>query len=103
MIRYLFKLRYLLSPRFFRREFDDEVDAHIAMLAERFQAQGMPREKAWQAAHRQFGNLTGLKEEQHQMQTFMWLDARSGAIYATASALWPGTRYSRPWPSSPSP
>ena len=33
------KLRYLLTARQSRRKFDDEVDDHILLPAERFQAQ----------------------------------------------------------------
>src|ERR1700691_1888406 len=65
-----------------RREFDDEIDAHIAMLAERSVARGMPREEALQAARRQFGNLTSLKETRNEMQTYVWLET-----------LWQDLRY----------
>jgi predicted permease len=56
------------------RQFDDEIEAHIDLLAERFQARGMTPEQALQAARRQFGNLACLKEDRKEMQTLMWLE-----------------------------
>jgi hypothetical protein len=56
--RTLSKLRHLLAPQGSDRDFDDEIDAHLAMLAGRFRAQGMTDEGAWRAARRQFGNST---------------------------------------------
>jgi macrolide transport system ATP-binding/permease protein len=40
-------------------DFDDEVQAHLQLLVDRFLAQGMSREDAAAAARRQFGNTTG--------------------------------------------
>jgi predicted permease len=68
------KLRYLLLSRRTRREFDDEINAHIEMLTERFLAQGMTHEDARNAARRQLGNLTSIKETRNDMQTWPWLD-----------------------------
>ena len=78
------KLRYALTARHTRQEFDREADDHIAMLADRFRTQGMSEEEARQAARRQFGNLTTLKDDRHDMQTSvyletLWQDLRYGA------------------------
>ena len=65
-----------------RDEFDAEVDAHIAMLAERFEARGMKRDEAISAARRQFGNVTALKERRNEMRPGVWLET-----------LWQDLRY----------
>ena len=70
--RVVSKLRYLLTGRRPRQEFEQEVEDHIALLAERCRARGMSRAEASQAARRQFGNLTNLKETRHDMQTTIW-------------------------------
>jgi predicted permease len=68
------KFRYLLQSRRAVRDFDEEVEGHIAMLAERLTARGMPRADALSAARRQFGNRTSLAETHNDMQTFVWLE-----------------------------
>lgn len=65
------------------RGLDQEVEAHLAMLAERFQRRGMPPEEARQAARRQFGNIPLLKETRRDMSPFasletLWQDIRFG-------------------------
>jgi predicted permease len=63
------------------RDFDQEVETHLTMLAERFLRQGMTPEEARQAARRQFGNTTLLKEARNDMNSFasletLWQDIR---------------------------
>ncbi len=65
-----------------RPEFDDEIESHIGLLAERFAAQGMTRAEALAAARRQFGNLTALQEAQNDMRKSRWLET-----------LWQDLRY----------
>jgi predicted permease len=72
--RALWKLRYALTAHRWRREFEQEVEAHIDLLADHFRADGMSEAEALQAARRQFGNLTTLKETQHEMQTSIWME-----------------------------
>jgi len=51
-------------------DFDEEVQAHLQLLAERFAAQGMSREDAAAAAaRRQFGNTTMLQEDRRELRT----------------------------------
>src|SRR5262252_3318290 len=64
-------------------EFDDEIQEHLQLLAEKFIAQGMSREKAAAAARCQFGNTTLLREDRRELQTFLsfealWQDLRYG-------------------------
>lgn len=44
--------------------FDEEIRGHLALLEQRYQAQGMNMREAARAARCQFGNVTGLKERQ---------------------------------------
>jgi hypothetical protein len=44
--------------------FDEEILIHIALLEQRYTAQGMSPREAARAARRQFGNVTALKERQ---------------------------------------
>jgi predicted permease len=62
----------LLGPFASRKrdsKFDQEVQSHLQMLADRFVAQGMPPEDAAAAARRQFGNTTLLEEERRELRT----------------------------------
>ncbi len=68
------KLRYLLTRSDANRDFDEELQAHLHLLAERYERQGMEKREAWNAARRQFGNGTSLKEARARMQTFQWLE-----------------------------
>ncbi|HKQ89969.1 MAG TPA: ABC transporter permease [Blastocatellia bacterium] len=78
------KLRGLFGDHRANREFDDEIEAHLRLLAERYIRQGMTEEEAAWAARRQFGNVTLLKEVSREMhgirliETFIQ-DLRYGA------------------------
>jgi putative ABC transport system permease protein len=56
------------------RDFDRELDAHLALLAERFAAQGMTPEEAARAARRQFGGVTQVKQERYESRGFAWIE-----------------------------
>ena len=75
------KLRGFLSERR-DAEFDGEIQEHLRLLAERFEAQGMTKREAAAAARRQFGNTTLLQEDHRELQTFPWI-----------GALWQDLRY----------
>ena len=74
------RLRGLLrGPR--RDEFDEEIQEHLRLLAERFVEQGVPWSEAVPAARRQFGNPTLLREDRRALQTLpsieaLWQDLR---------------------------
>lgn len=68
------KLRCLLTMKRSGQDFDEELEMHLQMLAERYVRQGMAPGDARNAARRQFGNSTSLKETRTQMQTFRWLE-----------------------------
>ena len=78
------KLRGLFGDRNADQELDDEIEAHLSLLTERYVRQGMPEDEAVLAARRQFGNFTLLKEVNREMlgirliETFIQ-DLRYGA------------------------
>lgn len=65
------------------REFDDEVQAHLLLLTERFVRQGLTQGDAAAAARRQFGNVSLLQEDRIEIRTVvsietLWRDLRYG-------------------------
>jgi predicted permease len=64
------KFRGLFGQGRADKNFEDEMQAHLELLAERFVAQGMTREDAAQAARRQFGNTTLLQQRQREGRGF---------------------------------
>ena len=78
------KLQALFSQGKGNREFDDELQAHLQMLTERYLRQGLLPEQARQAAHRQFGNSSLLEERIREARSFLslsagWRDVQFGA------------------------
>jgi predicted permease len=69
-IRFMKKLWILLSRRRFLNELDEEMAFHRAQAAQEFVAGGMTPQAAHQAAMRQFGNMTKLREQSHAAVTF---------------------------------
>jgi len=67
MIRILrSKLLSAFRQRFFDRDFDAEVETHLEMLFEENVRRGMGLDEARQVALRSMGNLTSIKEHQHE-------------------------------------
>jgi predicted permease len=56
------RLRGLFGDRRADRELDDEIEAHLRLLTERYVRQGMTEADAARVARRQFGNVTLLRE-----------------------------------------
>jgi predicted permease len=56
-------------------DFRAEVHEHLRLLTERYVRQGMTHEDAVHKARRQFGSITLLQEERHQMQTIPLLES----------------------------
>jgi predicted permease len=81
-VGWLFKLRCFFARHRSQREFHNELEAHIALLTERYAARGMTREQALEAAHRQFGNVALLKETRNEMSAYIWFET-----------LWQDLRY----------
>jgi putative ABC transport system permease protein len=55
-------------------DFEEEVQAHLQLLVDRFVAQGMSQEDAVAAARRQFGNTTLLQEDRRELRTLVSLE-----------------------------
>lgn len=67
-------------------DFDDEIREHLRLLTDRFVEQGMSREAAAVAAHRQFGNTVLLQEDRWALQTLpsveaLWRDVQYGVRF----------------------
>ncbi|MBO0862578.1 MAG: hypothetical protein J2P21_29575 [Chloracidobacterium sp.] len=56
------RLRGLFRDRSEPRELDDEIEAHLSLLTERYVRQGMSEDEAARTARRQFGDVTLLQE-----------------------------------------
>lgn len=69
-------------------EFDDEMQEHLQLLAERFRAHGMPREDAEAAARRQFGNTTLLEGDLRELQTLLSIEALWHDLRYALRTLW---------------
>ena len=66
------------------KDLEDEIQAHVQMLTERYIEQGMSPRNAAVAARRQFGNSDSLRERHHAQASFrtltiLWRDLRFGA------------------------
>ncbi len=68
------KLRGMFGDRRADQLFDDEIETHLRLLAERYVRQGMTEAEASQAARRQFGNITLLKEEHREMRGIRFVE-----------------------------
>ena len=68
--------------------FDDELQEHLRLLAERFMRQGMSREEAVTAARRQFGNTTLLQEDRRALQTLPSVEILSRDLRYAVRTLW---------------
>jgi predicted permease len=78
------RLSYALSRAQADRDFDEEVQVHMALLVERFTNSGMSPEAARRAAYRQFGHRTTIENERMDLMRFVqidavWRDVRVGA------------------------
>jgi PadR family transcriptional regulator len=68
------RLRGLFGDRRVDRELNDEIEAHLRLLTERYVRQGMTSAEAALAARRQFGNVTLLREEHRDMRGIRLID-----------------------------
>src|SRR5690349_2020318 len=81
-------------------DFSDEIEAHIALEADRLTVEGMPPAEARLIARRRFGNVTAARERFYDSHRSIWLDqllhdlrgacrilTKSPGLSATAVAL----------------
>jgi predicted permease len=81
---FIAKLKALFGQKRADGAFDEEMDTHLEMLAEKYEREGMSAKEAARAARRQFGNTTLLKQRQRESRTTMffsnvWRDVRYGS------------------------
>jgi predicted permease len=70
---FLAKLQALFRQRKGNHELEEELQAHLQLLTERFFDRGMARQEAVEAARRQFGNTTLLRQRHRELGTFLSL------------------------------
>lgn len=70
---FLAKMRGLLAQSKAGAELDEELETHLALLAERFAERGMSANEAAAAARRQLGNSTLLKQRHAEARGFLSL------------------------------
>src|SRR5215510_5553941 len=68
------RFRGLFGDRRAELELDEEIEAHLRLLTERYVRQGMTEAEAARAARRQFGNVTLLQEEHREIRGFRPID-----------------------------
>jgi hypothetical protein len=95
----LFRIRGSLGRRTFESEIDEEMEAHLASLAERYERRGLSPREARYAARRQFGGVTQMKNELRDRSRFRPLETvlqdsayvvrqfRKSPLFAIASIL----------------
>jgi hypothetical protein len=72
--RLVLRLVNVFSPGRADRQLSREMAAHLALLEERFRAQGLTPEEARRAARRVFGGVEQAKELQRDARSFLWLE-----------------------------
>ena len=68
------RLLFVLARRRFDADTRLEIDAHLELLTERYERQGLSRDEAYIAARRQFGNTTVMRQHIHEMNSIRWIE-----------------------------
>jgi hypothetical protein len=74
MRRFFAKLANLFSRRRAERELAREIDAHLTILRDDFEARGMSEEEAKLAARRSYGSVEYAKELHREARSFLWVE-----------------------------
>ena len=69
-------------------DFSSEIDAHLALEAERLVDDGMSPDEARDAARRTFGNAAVARERFHEANHWMWLEQFTQDLRYAARGLW---------------
>jgi hypothetical protein len=72
--RCVLRVLALFRRRRHEQELAREIDAHLDLLTERFERQGMGHHDARAAAHRAFGGVEQAKEHQRDARGVRWID-----------------------------
>ncbi len=68
------RLKALFRQRADERELEEELDAHLRLLTERYMRQGMSANEAQNTAKRQFGRITRMKEDLREQRTVLFFE-----------------------------
>jgi hypothetical protein len=68
------RIRGLFTRRRLDQDFEQELEAHLALLTEENIRRGMTAEEARRAARVQLGGVTQLRETQRDLQGLSWLE-----------------------------
>lgn len=64
-------------------DFEEEVQAHLALEVDRLESEGLSREEAEAAARRQFGNVAQTQERFYESSRWLWLEhVKRDVLYA---------------------
>ncbi len=74
MRRFFLRLANLFRVGRAEREMAREIEAHLALLQEDFERQGMPPEEARLAAKRAYGGVEQTKELHRDARSFVWIE-----------------------------
>ena len=74
MTKFWNRLRDFLNRDLLARELSEELQFHQDQLARDRRSEGLGAEAAANAAHRQLGNTTSIREEVRSMWSFMWFE-----------------------------
>ncbi len=74
MRRFFARLTTLVQGRKAERELAREVESHLALLQEEFEARGMPPDQAKVAARRAYGGVEQVKELHREARSFLWIE-----------------------------
>src|SRR5690242_9495518 len=55
-------------------DFNQEIEAHLALEVDRLRAEGMSEKEAQATARREFGNVLRTQEQFHESEGWVWLD-----------------------------
>src|SRR4029077_11892073 len=72
--RLISRIGAFLRPRGLDRDFDQELESHLAMLAEDYVRRGMTPEQALRAARLELGGYTQLREAHRAVRGLPWLE-----------------------------
>ena len=75
MRRFLNRVLSLLRGRRMELDLNEQIQSHLAMLAEEHIARGMRQSEAWEAARREFGGVEQLKEAHRDQRGFVFLNS----------------------------
>ena len=74
MFRFVERVLNLLGLRQPDRDLAREIETHLALLQESYEARGLPPERARRAARLALGNVEQLKAEHRDARSFRWLE-----------------------------